>query len=282
MKTPADLLDVESIDVDLFIARAVPPAADAPPRWRLFGGQVAGQSLRAALETVEADRPVHSLHCYFLRPGNPALDLLFYVDRSRDGGSFTTRHVRARQGGETIFELIASFHAPEPSEERMLPAPDVPSVSDVAHGLSTVPPRPWDQEEWFDAYAVPVDEAPRAQIDESVLRFWIRTNERLPDVPGVHAALLTYISDMRTGNAALHSVGKEGPSPDMGVQLASLDHAMWFHRPMRADDWVLMEILSTSVSGSRVHMRGTLHDAYGLHGASFAQELLMRPLRPGG
>ncbi|MET1003092.1 MAG: acyl-CoA thioesterase domain-containing protein [Acidimicrobiia bacterium] len=282
MQSPADLLDVEAIDVDLFIAPAMLhiDASRLPPRARLFGGQVAGQSLKAAANTVEGDRPVHSLHCYFLRPGNPTLDLLFYVNRSRDGGSFTTRHVRARQGGETIFELIASFHRPEPSDERALPAAEVPSAEEVAAAAAPPSPAPPNPGDWFDMHEVPSEGDAGAHLDQSVLRYWIRIKEQLADDPSLHAALLAYMSDLRAGSAPMRAVGIDGPAPDMGVQVASLDHAMWFHRPMRADGWLLMEVRPAAVSGSRSLVLGTIHDAAGLHGVSFTQELLLRRARP--
>jgi acyl-CoA thioesterase II len=267
------LLEVTPLDLDLFEA---PTVADIDPlraRHRLFGGQVAGQSVRAATLTVDGDRPIHSLHCYFLRPGSPSERLFFYVDRSRTGRSFTTRHVRARQGGETIFELIASFHDRESGDEYALPRATVPgaAATDVsAPAWAAGPVNAIAQP--FSIAPVGPDDDTDVRLDRSTLRYWIKPRATLPDDHGLHAAVITFLSDMQAGSAAMAAVD----FTNTNGQIASIDHAMWFHRPMRADSWLLVDVRPVSVSGARAFVLGTIHDDHGTHGVSFTQELLLR------
>jgi acyl-CoA thioesterase-2 len=275
----SDLLDLDQLDVDLFEApRPEPLDENPPPGVRLFGGQVAGQAMRAASLTVDEARPVHSMHCYFLRPGQVDQRIFFRVDRSREGSSFTTRHVSVRQNGQTIFELIASFQRPEDGHDYALPISDVPSPDDVDERESVFSfdgPAPSDP---FELAPLRSGDDDEPGLDRTTLRFWLRTRARLPDDGGLHASVLAYMSDMRSGSAAMAVVGVQG-WPTESFQIASLDHAMWFHRPIRADDWLLLDVRPISVSNSRGLVIGTIHDRSGRHGVSFTQELLIRDRR---
>ncbi len=251
---------------------------------RVFGGQVVAQALLAATITVE-QRPVHSLHGYFLRPGDPARAILYEVDPHRDGKSFTTRGVLARQGDEIIFSMIASFHRPEPGFDHQAPMPDVappealPDEASLAasHGdrmpssmrsyLSRVRPveiRPADPE----AFLKPQAGRP------ACANLWLRVRARLPDDPAVHCAALAYASDISIIATALVPHGRTLYDPEL--MMASLDHALWFHRPFRADQWLLYSQDSPSASAARGFNRGLIFDRTGILVASVAQEGLMR------
>lgn len=267
------LLELEEFDTDLYGA----PSPHYTYRPNIFGGQVAAQSLRAAGLTVDPSRRAHSLHGYFLRAGRPGDPVVLYVERVRDGGSFTTRRVVARQHGEAIFITSVSFHVDEPGESRQLPLPAVPGpeevpapaapdrggVHDAAFEIRNVLPAGG----WLDA------PAPAGPL-QPVLSMWVRARGPLPEDPSLHQSLLTYVSDMRSAMAAL--VGNERLEDMM---MTSLDHSVWFHRPIRADDWFLVEVRPVSTSGSRGLVMGTIHDRHGVHGASFAQEALSRRRR---
>ena len=215
---------------------------------RLFGGQVAAQALRAAATTVEADHRVNSLHAYFLRPGRFGMPVTFLVDRIRDGSSFSTRRVVAIQDGEAILNLDASFHADEPGETIRFDGP-----------VGTVPP-------------------PAG----STRAFWIRSRTALDDDPVLHACAITYLSDSGPVSAARRALGGGGRWGWDGIDLmtASLDHTMWFHRPVRADDWLLYDLQAVAVGGSRGLTRGSLWTADGDLAVSVTQEALLRRRRP--
>ncbi|MFP5319237.1 MAG: acyl-CoA thioesterase [Acidimicrobiia bacterium] len=250
-----DLLDLEPIEVNLF--RGVSPQDF---RQRVFGGQVAGQALVAAGRTVEPDRRVHSLHAYFLRPGDPAVPIVYDVDRIRDGRSFTTRRVVAIQRGRAIFNLAASFHADEAGFEHQAAMPDVPPPESLA-----APPPAGDSP--IDVRRVP--HGPRA---------WIRADGELPDDQLLHACVVAYASDLTLLDTILSLHGLSiGDHP--GVMLASLDHAMWFHRPFRADDWLLYDQDSPAAAGARGLARGSIFTRTGDLVVSVVQEGLVRPLR---
>ena len=271
-----DLLDLEAIEVNIFRGRQ--PDED---RQRVFGGQVAGQALVAAARTVEGDRPVHSLHAYFLRPGDPRVPILYDVDRIRDGRSFTTRRVVAIQHGRAIFNLQASFHVVEEGLDHADEMPEVPApdglqtfkerFAPVAHLMGDWyhRPRPIDTR-WVDD---PIRLNPEPRTTQ---RVWLRADGRLPDDPVVHACVLTYASDMTLLDTTLLPHGR---SWDDGVQMASLDHAMWFHRPFRADDWLLYDQRSPSASGARGLAQGSIFTAEGDLAVSVVQEGLIRPAR---
>ncbi len=274
-----DLLDLEPIEVNIF--RGVSPDED---RQRTFGGQVAGQALVAAARTVGDDRWVHSLHAYFLRPGDPSVPILYEVDRIRDGRSFTTRRVVAIQHGRAIFNLAASFQVEEPGLEHqspMPPAPDPESLptfaeryADYADRMGTwlTRPRPIDTR-----YVDPVGTVLPAELPGPDGRqVWFRADGRLPDDPVLHACVLTYASDMTLLDATIapHGfVNVEGK-----IMMASLDHAMWFHRPFRADEWLLYVQGSPSASGARGLAWGGIFTAEGALVVSVVQEGLIRPV----
>ncbi|MEU0403239.1 acyl-CoA thioesterase II [Streptomyces sp. NPDC006197] len=249
-----DLLDLERIERDIF--RGQSRSALVP---RVFGGQVAAQALVAAGRTVPADRLAHSLHAYFLRPGDPGAPIVYTVDRIRDGRSFTTRRVVAVQHGQPIFHLSASFQTYEEGldhQVEMPPAPDPESLPTPAEMLPRHLPRevadrliearaavdlryadvpPWG--------SVGQPREPRSQV-------WFRTNGKLADDPLLHVVLATYVSDMTLLDSVLLAHGRGGWAVG-DVVGASLDHAMWFHRPFRADEWLLYDQESPTASGGR-------------------------------
>lgn len=276
-----ELLDLETIDLNLF--RGQQPITQMQ---RVFGGQVAAQALVAAARTVPEKMTVHSLHSYFLRPGDTSVPIVYDVDRVRDGRSFTTRRVLARQHGRPIYGLTASFQGDEEGfdhQDRM-PA-DVPGPEDsfdVATALAAADPErreEW-QREWsaLDLRHAGDSRGALADPDHPArVRYWIKVGDRLPDDVLVHRAALTYISDMTLIGAALVPYGLRPSSS--GVQAASLDHTMWFHRPFRADEWLLYDQCSPSASGGRGLALGRLFAQDGRMVASVAQEGLIRKTR---
>ena len=242
------LLDLERLELNLF--RGVSP----PYRpTRVFGGQVAGQALVAAGRTVEADRGVHSLHAYFVRPGDPQVPIVYEVERVRDGRSFSTRRVRAIQRGEVIFALSASFQLPQEGLQHTDPAPvgvprpeDLPDLGEwlrEGDGYFVGLPRPLD----LRFVGTPQWSRRRGPATDEPVQVWMRADGTLPDDPLLHVCLLTYASDM----TLLMSVLSRHPVHAGQTVMASLDHAMWFHRPFRADEWLLYECRSPSASGAR-------------------------------
>jgi acyl-CoA thioesterase-2 len=261
-----DVLTVERLDADLYRGHPVPTRLP-----RTFGGQVAGQAMMAAVATVDPAQPVHSLHGYFLRPGKPLQPTLLLVDRVRTGRSFATRRVSAVQDGETIFSMAASFHTGDPGPEHQEAAPPVPRPDQLP------PPAAPDPEfgaEWphWEAVQVPQPEAERTAGRARQL-LWVRYRHRLPDDPALHVGALTYLSDMRLlGTAAvLHR--------NVPVQWASLDHALWFLRPFRADEWLLYDQVSPSAGNGRTFNQGRITDLRGRLVATVVQEGLMRAAR---
>ena len=246
------ILDLEQIELDIF--RGTSPDEKLQ---RVFGGQVAGQALVAAGRTVAPDRPVHSLHAYFLRPGDPSIPIVYEVDRMRDGRSFTTRRVVAIQHGKPIFNLSASFQLEQPGVEHQLDMPDRRALA--RRTLPTFAERfaPYQHElgAWYTRPR-PVDmryvgDPPRAAIDkgpqEPLSKVWIRADGELPDDPLLHVCIATYASDMMLLDSVLLPHGLAWQAGNLTG--ASLDHAMWFHRPFRADDWLLYDQWSPSASG---------------------------------
>ncbi|MBI3686589.1 MAG: acyl-CoA thioesterase II [Actinobacteria bacterium] len=277
------LLDLEAVEKDIF--RGVSPQVSLQ---RVFGGQVAGQALVAAGRTVPADRSVHSLHAYFVRPGDPAVPIVYLVERIRDGRSFSTRRVAAIQHGLVIFNLSASFHRTEPGVDHGSPLPEVPAPETLptlaeryaGHedvlGVWTRLPRPIDLRY--------VDDPPwvrRSGDDrEPVSRVWMRVDGVLPDDPLLHVCALAYASDMTLLDSVLATHGLAWGYD--GLTGASLDHAMWFHRSFRADEWLLYESVSPSASGARGLATGRFWTADGRHVATVVQEGLLRlPTRDG-
>ncbi len=269
------LLDIEPIEVNIF--RGVSPDER---RQRVFGGQVAAQALMAAGRTVERGR-VHSLHAYFLRPGDPNVPILYEVDRIRDGRSFTTRRVVAIQHGQAIFNVAASFHVYEEGAfDHQVPMPEVPDPETLPSLLDRLEPLRDELADWF-ARPHPIDqrhvgELPWMQHEASdpVQRVWIRADGTLPDDPLLHSCVAAYASDMSLFDTMLapHEVRWD----DAEFMGASLDHCMWFHRPFRADDWLLYDMDSPNAFGARGLARGFLFARDGRLVVSMVQEGLMR------
>ena len=282
--TPLDalvaLLDLEQIEENIF-------RGSSPPnehRIRVFGGQVAGQALVAAGRTV-AIGTVHSLHAYFLRPGDPAIPILYIVDRIRDGRSFTTRRVVAIQRGEAIFNLSASFHKAEPGFEHQTQMPVVPEPLTLPTFKDKMAPFADIMGEWY-SQPRPLDQR---YVDEPNLatmghpreprqRVWMRADGVLPDDPLLHACVIAYASDMTLLDSVMmpHQIAWNQP----GMMGASLDHAMWFHREFRADEWFLYDQESPSAAGSRGLARGQIFSHDGNLVVSVVQEGLIRFINP--
>ena len=285
MSTPLDrlvaLLDLERIEVDIFRGQRAEVSLQ-----RVFGGQVAAQALVAAGRTVPADRPVHSLHAYFLRPGDPSIPIVYEVDRIRDGRSFTTRRVVAVQHGKAIFHLSASFQLVEEGLSHSTTMPEVPGPE----GLQTMQERLAPYADELDGWFVRprpidvryVDDPPRvAQATgrrEPCSRVWMRADGRLPDDPLLHVCAVTFASDMTLLDSTLLAHGKAWGTGE--VLAASLDHAMWFHRPFRADEWLLYSQTTPSASGGRGLAQGWIFTEDGRLVVSVVQEGLIRTSRP--
>jgi acyl-CoA thioesterase-2 len=271
-----DLLDLEAIEVNIFRGHSTDEF-----RQRVFGGQVAGQALVAAARTVDESRPVHSLHAYFLRPGDPTVPILYEVDRLRDGRSFTTRRVVAIQHGEAIFNLQASFHRPEQGPDHQLTMPegvsDPDSLPDWTERLAPYReqlgdlldrPRPIDLR-----YPGP-DPISRKGMPSAGQQVWMRADGKLPDDAVLHACVVTYASDMTLLDTAVTPFGLAWDSPE--IKMASLDHAMWFHRPFRADEWLLYDQRAVSFTSARGLAAGAIFTRDGRLAASVVQEGLIR------
>ncbi len=273
------LLDLEPIEVNIF--RGISPDED---RQRVFGGQVAGQALVAAARTVEPGRAVHSLHAYFLRPGDPHVPILYEVDRIRDGRSFTTRRVVAIQHGKAIFNLQCSFQVPEEGLEHEAPMPEVPAPDTLPDFQARMGPYAEALGDWFhrprpiDMRYVDWNPPDRRDPLPPFQRVWLRADGTLPDDPVLHACVLTYASDMTLLDTALLPHGGSWHDPSMFM--ASLDHAMWFHRSFRADEWLLYSQDSPSASAGRGLGRGAIHTTDGRLAATVVQEGLIRRSRP--
>jgi acyl-CoA thioesterase-2 len=252
---------------------------------RVYGGLVLGQALAAAASTVDASRPIHSLHGYFLLAGDPEREIVYDVDRIRDGGSFTTRRVCAIQHGRAIFAMSASFHKREEGYDHQSAMPDVPPPETLpsARGLmggmlASLPENMrayWSREHPIDVRIIDASRYTSRQPQAAAQNIWLRANGSLPDHPFLHQAVLAYASDFTLLDTALIAHGKLLFDGD--IQLASLDHAMWFHRPFRADEWLLYVQDSPSAFGARALCRGAIFDAQGQLVASTIQEGLMRP-----
>lgn len=272
-----DLLDLEELEVNHF--RGVSPKET---RQRVFGGQVAGQALVAAARTVDQGQ-VHSLHGYFLRPGDPKVPILYEVTRIRDGRSFTTRLVVAIQHGQAIFNLSASFHKEEAGLSYYPPMPEAPPPE----GLPTYQERmmPFAEQlgpEWKNP--MPIDiricdptDRPPATWREPDAYAWLRADGRLPDDPMLHACVLTYASDVTLLDTSLRPHGLVS-QPARKIMMASLDHAMWFHRRFRADEWLLYVQHTPSSSGGRGFATGSVYTREGVLVVSVAQEGLIRQI----
>ncbi|MFI2429676.1 acyl-CoA thioesterase II [Streptomyces sp. NPDC018955] len=280
-----DLLDLEQIEENIF--RGSSRSAVVP---RVFGGQVAAQALVAAGRTVPEDRPAHSLHAYFLRPGDPGAPIVYTVDRIRDGRSFTTRRVVAVQHGKPIFHLSASFQTYEEGLDHqapMPPSPDpatLPTSQERLRGYAHLDPEV--VERFLEARAAVdlryVDEPPYGRFGEPRephSQVWFRTNGKLADDPLLHVVLATYVSDMTLLDSVLLAHGRGGWAVG-DVVGASLDHAMWFHRPFRADEWLLYDQQSPSAHGGRGLGQARIYTQDGRLAVSVIQEGVVRVPRP--
>ncbi len=275
------ILDLEPLEHNLY--RGLSPQVG----WqRVFGGQVIGQALVAAARTVEG-RIAHSLHAYFMLPGDPSVPIIYEVDRIRDGRSFTTRRVVAIQHGQAIFSMSASFQAEEPGLDHQIKMPDVPMPEDLPaemdiarlylQGAPESVRRYWERERPIELRPVDLRHYQGREALEPVQNVWVRTTGPLPDDPEIHRCVLAYASDMTLLDTSMFAHGRSIFDPDL--QAASLDHALWFHRPFRADEWLLYAEDSPSASGGRGFTRGSLFTRDGVLVASVAQEGLIR-LRP--
>jgi len=266
------LLELEPIDDD--IHRGIAPETTLQ---RVFGGQVLAQALVAGGRTVDDSRDPHSLHGYFLRPGDPAVPIVYVVERTRDGRSFSTRRVIARQHGRPIFHMTASFQVAESGLEHQDPMPPAPHPEELPSLRERMEDRRdgVSPEEWsaLDVrYAVPEEGGPQD------LQVWLRTDGAMPDDPLLHAATLAYASDLTLLAAAAvpHRLRMDDPR----LVTASIDHAMWFHRPVRVDSWLLHDQESPSASSGRGLGRGRVFSADGALIATTVQEGLLRLRRP--
>lgn len=274
-----DLLRLERLEVNLFRGQSQDLG------WGIvFGGQVLGQALSAAAQTVPADRQVHSMQGYFLRQGDAKRPIVYEVDPIRDGGSFTTRRVVAIQGGHAIFSCSCSFQIQEKGFEHHdeMPATTAPeslvNENELARLIADQIPSPLREqvtaERPIEIRAVSPHNPMRPDVRPATKHVWYRSNGPLPDDPAVHRYLLAYASDFHFLTTSLQPHGKSWLSP--GMQVASLDHCMWFHRPFRMDDWVLYAIESPSASGARGLVHGQFFDRHGVLVASTVQEGLIR------
>ena len=272
------ILDLEVLEQNLFRGRS--PQVG----WqRVFGGQVIGQALVAASRTVEGRSP-HSLHGYFLLPGDPKVPIIYDVERIRDGRSFTTRRVKAIQHGQPIFTLSASFHIDEPGLSHQRAMPDVPkpdqlpSESDIRERVMPLMPDPvrayFERERPIELRPVEFKRYMTRDGLDPYFNVWIRATGTLPDDPAIHQAVLAYASDMTLLDSTLVAHGRTVFERE--IQAASLDHALWFHRPFRADEWLLYAQDSPFAGGARGFARGSIFTSDGVLVASVAQEGLIR------
>ena len=273
-----EILDLERLEVNLY--RGMSPKVG----WqRVFGGQVIGQALVAATRTVE-NRLAHSLHAYFILPGDPQVPIIYDVDRIRDGGSFTTRGVKAIQHGKAIFSMMVSFHREEPGFSHQAEMPKVPQPEELPSEQEmkerTLPLMPDPVRRYYERERPiemrPVEFKRYFSRDHRTPRFhvWMRSTAPLPDDPAVHQCVLAYASDMMLLDSALIPHGRT--VFEKTIQGASLDHALWFHRPFRADDWLLYAQDTPNAEGALGFARGLIFSREGKLVASVAQEGLLR------
>lgn len=271
MPTIDEILHVERIETDIYRGPSYPSVLR-----RTFGGQVASQALVSATRTVPDEYGVHSLHGYFLRPGNPDLPTVFLVDRIRDGHSFVTRRVTGVQNGEAIFTMSASFHIRDDEgiehQDKMPPVVGPEELHDRRDAPTEFDRKLFAEWENFDIRIVPRDQMALSDYFAAQQRVWFRYRHRLPDDDVAHVCVLAYMSDMTLLGSA-SSIHR-----DEHVQSASLDHAMWFLRPFRADEWLLYDQTSPSAGHGRALTQGRLFDQQGRLVAAVTQEGLARHL----
>ncbi|MCP8938665.1 acyl-CoA thioesterase II [Alsobacter sp. SYSU M60028] len=275
------ILDLEQLEVNLFRGRS--PQVG----WqRVFGGQVIGQALVAATRTVEGRQP-HSLHAYFVLPGDPAVPIIYEVERIRDGRSFATRRVKAIQHGNAIFTLSASFHVEEEGFSHQIappktPSPDeLPDENEIRSRILPTMPDPvrayFSRERPIELRPVEFERYASREKRDPSFNVWIRATGRLPDDPAIHQCVLAYASDMTLLDSTLVAHGRTVFERD--ILPASLDHALWFHKPFRADEWLLYAQDSPFAGGARGFARGSIFTQSGELVASVAQEGLIRVKR---
>ncbi len=280
-----NLLDLETLEANLFRGQSRDLGGKS-----VFGGQVIGQALVAANRTVVGAGVAHSLHAYFLRPGDMALPIVYEVDRVRDGRSFTTRRVQAIQSGHPILTMIASFQNPEPGLSHQVTMPDVPPPEKLVtlrelndswiHETGDVPDRVFHtltRELAIEFKPVAPWNPLAPDLQPPVQHIWFRAGGKLPDDPMLHRCVLAYASDFNLLSTALRPHGQSWFADHMVV--ASIDHALWFHRPVKVDDWLLYSMDSPTSQGARGMSRGLIFNRGGELVASVAQENLMRDLR---
>lgn len=278
VKRLLSILDLEQLEHNLFRGRSPQDG------WqRVFGGQVIGQALVAADRTVDG-RNAHSLHAYFMRPGDPSIPIIYEVDRIRDGKSFNTRRVVATQHGQAIFTMGVSFHLDEPGFDHQSEMPDVPgpeelpSINDIKDQfIDKLPPNIktyFSRERPIEIRPVDTSRFFTNEKRDPKQSIWMRAGDGLPDDPGLHQCALAYASDFSLLDTALIAHGRILFDPKL--MLASLDHAMWFHRPCRADGWLLYTMDSPAAHGARGFSRGSIFTPDGVLVASVAQEGLIR------
>jgi acyl-CoA thioesterase-2 len=279
LKHLLDLLDLEPIEQDIFRAHSRDIGSG-----RVFGGQVLAQALVAARRTVEPDRIAHSLHGYFILPGDVAAPIVYFVERQRDGKSFATRRVVAIQHGRPIFNLAASFQVVETGPEHQFPMPDVPPPENLPRELDLIRaiaariPEPlravYTQDRPIDFRPVDPVNPFQPERREPAKHVWLRATGSMPEELVQHQAVLAYASDYGLLGTALlpHALSFQMPQ----LQAATLDHAMWFHRPFRVDEWLLYSTDAPSTAGARGFTRGSIFAADGTLVASVAQEGLLR------
>ena len=274
-----DILDLEWLEHNLFRGRSPKTG------WqRVFGGQVIGQALVAAQRTVPEERHVHSLHGYFMRPGDPKVPIIYEVDRIRDGGSFTTRRVVAIQHGKAIFSMSASFQIIEPGLDYYMPMTDQPdpetlmTQAELQEKYADHAPEAikayWRRERPIEMRATSLEHFMSDKKLEPEQHVWMKSTDTIPNDPSLQAAVLAYASDMTLLDTSLYPHGRKIFDPEL--QVASLDHAMWFHRPININDWLLFSQDTPNSSGARGFNRGSLYNREGVLVASCVQEGLIR------
>ena len=279
LKNLLDLLDLEKIEEGIYRGQS----EDLGLR-QVFGGQVVGQALYAAKQTVPLERNIHSFHSYFLRPGDSSQPIIYDVENLRDGNSFSARRVKAVQHGKPIFYMTASFQTAEEGFEHQNVMPEVPapeslkSESEIANSMAHLIPESVREkftcEKPLEMRPVTFHNPLMGKVEEPIRNVWVKANGEMPDDPRIHQYLLGYASDFNFLPTALQPHGKGFLEP--GMQVATIDHSMWFHRPFRLDDWLLYAVESTSASGARGFVRGQFYNRAGELIASTVQEGVIR------
>ena len=279
LKNLLDLLDLEKIEEGIYRGQS----EDLGLR-QVFGGQAVGQALYAAKQTVPLERNIHSFHSYFLRPGDSSQPIIYDVENLRDGNSFSARRVKAVQHGKPIFYMTASFQTAEQGFEHQNVMPDVPapeslkSESEIASSMAHLIPESVREkftcEKPLEMRPVSFHNPLMGKVEEPIRNVWFKANGEMPDDPRIHQYLLGYASDFNFLPTALQPHGKGFLEP--GMQVATIDHSMWFHRPFRLDEWLLYAVESTSASGARGFVRGQFYNRAGELIASTVQEGVIR------